>query len=120
MAKPAIPPMWSFLGLNVQGDLGPFTMYRYKRTGVVIYPRSPPTVPASPAQALQRSYWVGAAKTWGNKSAATKAKWSRLAKINGLRCTGYNVYVWAHQLNIMPTLRGYAEKAGYTINELCN
>ena len=96
LAVPAtdkIAPLVAYLGLDLSGDLGPYTVYTNARGRVVFYPRSPPTKPPSAAQRKQRQRFRAAQQQWSGISAVLKAQWERLVNANRLCLTGQNLYM---------------------------
>jgi len=83
-----------YLGILIQGDIGPITMYRSKRGKLVAFAKAPPTEPASPLQRVYRGRWRSIAALWSGLPAATKAAWRQLALQAHLRITGYNLYMY--------------------------
>lgn len=85
-----------FAGLNVTGDVGPLTVYRSRRGALVFYPRMPALNPPSALQLVQRNRWTMAARMWKALLPDARANWERATKLAGLRCQGYNLFVfWA-------------------------
>lgn len=88
------PNLLPIMGFNPNGDLGPFTIYRTKRRGVVWFPRSPPTKPASYLQRRQRNRWRFAARTWSASTPTIRANWNTAADLANLRISGYNLFTY--------------------------
>lgn len=82
------------LGLNPSGDLGPYTIYRTARRGVVWFGRSPPKRPASYLQRRHRNKWRFAARVWSATPLSDRANWNLVASLAGLTISGYNLFVW--------------------------
>lgn len=87
------PAIYQMLGLNVQGDIGPYTTYRSKRGKMVIFLRAPPRVPPSDWQINIRNRWTVIAAAWASLPAAVRAAWLRTARRAHLRMSGYNLYL---------------------------
>jgi len=81
------------LGLQVSGDLGPFTIYTDRHGVKVIYPKSPPKEPPSPAQAWQRARFQRAQQDYMALTDETKRAWETLAYHASLCMTGQNLYI---------------------------
>jgi len=82
------------LGINPSGDLGPYTIYRTKRTGVVWFPRSPPEMPSSYLQRHQRNNWKYSARVWAAETPTVRANWMRAGRLARLSITGYNLFIY--------------------------
>ena len=104
-----------FIGIQVKGDLGPFTIYTNHRGRVVFYKRAPPTKPPTAPQIRQRTRFKLAQRLYQHESAATKAKWELLVVRSRICMTGQNLYV-SLALNPQPVnLANLAAAAGLTI-----
>jgi hypothetical protein len=90
MAK-ALP--FSYFGLSVSGDFGPFTIYQNKNRKTVSYPRSPPKVPKTPAQAIERDRFRCAIATWRSLPQSTRDAWETMTKKASLCATGLNAWI---------------------------
>jgi hypothetical protein len=93
--KLALPALYRFLGINTQGDIGPYTMYTAKDRGLVVYLRSPPRKPPSRRQISQRNKLKLVAFLWNTLSPATRSAWHQAARSAHLRVTGFNLYTYA-------------------------
>jgi hypothetical protein len=83
----------SLLGLVAYGDIGGITCYRNKRGRIVQFAKTfPKTVPTL-AQLTGRARMSFAAEQWRHFSAANKEPWKAVVRINGLRMTGYNLWI---------------------------
>jgi len=83
-----------FLGLNVQGDLGPWTFYTSKRYGLVFFQKSPPLEPPSRKQIHQRNKFRLAGMIWRSLLPEQRATWLQAAFAAGLQITGYNLFTY--------------------------
>ena len=92
MFTPSKTDTW--IGLNIQGDVGPYTMYTSIRGQIVAFPRVPPLSPPSPSQEAIREYFRQAAREWRALTAEERAGWAKLAQACNLGITGYNL--WTH------------------------
>jgi hypothetical protein len=84
---------WSLLGLTVSGDLGDFTLYQRQDRAVVAYPRSPPKVPRTYLQAIQRSRFATAVANWLNADPAERDAYERATLRTALPATGHNLWI---------------------------
>lgn len=84
----------NWLGLNIQGDIGPYTMYTSQRGQMVVFPRVPPLNPPTPSQEAMRDVFRQAAAKWRTLSKQQKAEWAELAWRANLGITGFNL--WTH------------------------
>jgi hypothetical protein len=89
------PKLYQYLGMNTQGDIGPYTMYTAKDRRLVIYLRSPPKKPASPSQIHQRNLFKIVAMQWWALAPGDRAAWNAAAIRARLRITGYNLFAYA-------------------------
>lgn len=85
---------YNALGFTLQGDIGPYTMYRSARRKLVIFPKAPPHKPASRLQLWHRMKWTAAARCWKNLCAPHRARWSLAAQRLRLNVSGYNLFLW--------------------------
>ncbi len=89
-----IPPhIFQFLGVNTNGDIGPYTIYTSQRHRLVIFLKTWPKDPASYNQKLNRDRWRHAGIRWRNLPPSTRNDWKRLAKAANLTISGYNLYM---------------------------
>lgn len=82
------------LGLRVSGDLGEMTMYTTRHLRMVIYPKSPPQMPATPGQVRHRTRWAIAVENWKALPDYTRDEWERVSIEASLMMTGHNL--WMH------------------------
>lgn len=92
--KPTANPLWRFLGLNTQGDLGPITFYTSKDQGLVFYLSTSPKKPQSRRQRHQRNLFRAAASAWCLFSRSEREHWELAARKARLRISGFNA--WLH------------------------
>lgn len=90
-----IPPsIFQYLGVNTNGDLGPYTFYTSHRKRLVVFPKSWPKDPATYHQTLYRNRWRHAAVRWQELSAQTRSDWETMAKRAHCTVSGYNLFVF--------------------------
>jgi len=82
------------MGLNSQGDLGPWTFYTDKRKGLVYFVKAPPLEPPSLMQTSVRNSIRLAAYTWRSLQPTARENWELAAKRTHLKITGYNLFVF--------------------------
>jgi hypothetical protein len=111
----ARPSSWTFLGLKIQGDLGPFTCYTSKRGRVVWYLKAPPTTPPTDTQIAQRNAFRYAAAAWNAFAAEERAQWETAAKRACLRITGYDLCTYYFLTEDNATLETLEHQTGRTI-----
>jgi hypothetical protein len=99
-------------GFNVQGDIGPYTVYTSRRGKFVVFDKAPPLTSASYAQLVQRNRWRGAAKLWRELLPNERARWEEASKKLRLMLTGYNLYVYFSTTNDLPTIRTIERQSG--------
>jgi len=83
----------NWLGMNLNGDIGPLTIFRAKRGRHVAFEKSIIEVPATRAQLVQRKFFTRAAVSWANLSIEEKNLIKQAAIIADLRITGYNLWL---------------------------
>lgn len=88
------PNILPLMGLNPAGDIGPFTVFRTKRLGVVWFPRAPPKMKPSFLQRRHRNRWSFAARVWRTMPILDREKWMTAARLLNLAITGYNLFIY--------------------------
>lgn len=83
-----------YLGLNTQGDLGPWTMYTGKRGQLVFFLRSPPLDPPSPLQTSQRNAFRLNGYVWRRLSSQHQTDWETASKRAQLKINGHNLFTF--------------------------
>ncbi len=86
---------WDLIGLIVSGDVGDYTIYTDRHGRKVVYPRQPPEVPRSPAQALQRNRFKTAQADWRALTADEKKALEDACKKLSMPMTGQNLWISA-------------------------
>lgn len=90
-----IPPsIFQFLGVNTNGDLGPYTFYTSHRHRLVVFPKTWPKDPATYHQTLYRNRWRHAALRWQQLTPETRRDWETMAKRAHCTVSGYNLFVF--------------------------
>ena len=87
-------PIMALLGLNPSGDLGDYTVYTSRRKGIVWFVKAPPKCPPTYLQRRQRNAFTLAALCWRRVSSEARRTWSAAARLAGLKCSGYNLFVF--------------------------
>lgn len=82
------------MGLNIQGDIGPFTCYKSRKKRIIWFPKAPPEKPPSLLQRLNHDRWSAAAQFWRNLTPAARSNWTLLAHQANLRISGYNLFLY--------------------------
>ena len=98
----------SVLGLDVQGDIGPVTIYQSKRQGLVAFAKAPPLLPPSRLQIIRRRKFALVGLLWKNQDPAFKIRWRQIAIKARLRISGYNLFMHCllkQDTGLMITLR---------------
>lgn len=85
---------FNLLALSIAGDLGDYTLYQHKKRGLVAYPKSPPLVPNTAAQAAQRQRFTQAVRNWQATSVATRTLFEQVSQRLRVPMTGHNI--WLH------------------------
>lgn len=90
---PALIPR--FIGLSVQGDLGPWTFYTNKNGRIVWYPQAPPLTPPTYAQFYRRNQMLIASYAWRSLPPQQKENWRVACKRCHLETVGFGLfYFW--------------------------
>lgn len=87
-------PSDTWIGLNIQGDIGPITLYTSQRNKIVGFLRAPPLNPPTPKQEIIRDIFRTAATQWRALTTPQRTDWARLADRCNLGVTGYNLFTW--------------------------
>jgi len=103
------------LGWNVQGDIGPLTLYTSKRRGLVYFPKSPPDKPASYAQLVQRNRFRLAALAWTKCTPDQRATWSHAALAARVQATGWNLFTYYQLTRNAPPIHTIERLSGETL-----
>lgn len=91
----ALASTLGLLGIEVQGDIGPWTVYtdRYGRKKWFLF--SPPTKPPTAPQIAQRARFQQAQKNWADLTAQEKENLETACKKTSLVLTGQNLFISA-------------------------
>lgn len=108
-------PIWQLLGFNVQGDLGGWTFYTCKKTGLVFFLQAPPTKPPSLVQQNRHNRWKVYADIWRSWSQADRDAWRVLAQAAKLRITYYALYVYWQETKDEATIQTLERQTGITV-----
>lgn len=84
----------SFLGLRPHGDLADLTCYTSRHRDIVWFVKSPPLVPPSLAQRLQRLRFKCAAIAWKALHPDQRDAWNTAARRASLRIHGYDLWIF--------------------------
>lgn len=106
--------LFSILGLNIQGDLGPYTCYTTKRRDRVVFLKAPPHTLPSHYQAHLRNKFRRIAVDWAKLSDADKATWELATKLAKTSCTGYDLFTYAQFPNRDKVVDTVFRQAGLT------
>lgn len=82
------------MGLNPAGDIGPYTVFRTRRSGVVWFPRAPPKMAPSYLQRRNRNTWSFAARVWSGSTPDDRQNWMDAARRAQLSISGYNLFIF--------------------------
>jgi len=85
----------NFLGMQVSGDFGPFTVYRDRYRRIQLFYYSPPTKPPTPAQLAHRARFVAAQAAWSALTDDEKYNLEEACRRTSLCLTGQNLYISA-------------------------
>jgi len=112
------PKFFAFMGINMQGDLGPITTYKNLRGKQIFYPKSPPLSAPSPLQNLYRAQFRALAKTWLVLTNEEKANWEKVTKVNRIFANGIALFFWYCKNADGRRLKTFCRNAGLTPNDL--
>ena len=101
-----------FLGINTQGDLGPWTFYTSKRKGLVFFQKSPPLEPPSRKQIHQRNKFRLVGMIWQSLTVDQRKAWELASKRAHLQITGYNLFTYYILSNDAATIATVERNAG--------
>jgi len=90
----AATQLLKYLGLNTQGDLGPWTMYTGKRGQLVFFVKSPPLEPPSNLQSSRRNAFRLNGYLWRQLKPEQRQRWQSAAKRAHLKITGLNLFTY--------------------------
>lgn len=105
----------TIVGFNVQGDIGPYTVYTSRRGKFVVFDRAPPLAPASYAQLRMRNTWRLAALGWRLLPEAQKQNWERATQTLDLTLTGYNLWIFWRSKRDRPSIQTIERQARVTL-----
>jgi len=111
----ALASTLGLLGIRVQGDLGPWTIYtdRYGRKKWFLF--SPPTKPPTDAQIAQRGRFRTAQANWSNLSDQEKKNLETACLRTSLVLTGQNLFISAQLTGKQEALQVVARQAKVTL-----
>lgn len=104
-----------YLGLNVQGDIGPMTFYTSKRNKLVGFLRAPPLNPPSEKQETMREFFRTCARAWRASGAANRQQWQQACDRCNLWISGYNLWVWFSRTRNESALRTIEQQSGLSL-----
>jgi hypothetical protein len=103
------------LGLQVQGDLGPVTMYTQFKAGrrsIVAFAKIWLSDPTTLKQLNHRNRIRAAAADWQLLNNEERRIWQLAARNLGLRTNGYSTWVWWHMLRDRSSLNTIMRQSG--------
>ena len=109
------PPIYSFLGFNTQGDIGPFTTYHSARQDQVWFLATSPKMPASSRQHHQRNRFKIIAFKWNAMHANQRKNWTTAANRARLRISGYNLFTYTLSRADLEPARTISHQTGLTL-----
>lgn len=91
----AQPPtnLFNLFGQVIWGDFADLTMYRRPDGRLVVFAKTWPKKPASPAQQIQRDKLAAAAADWKAGPTNPKQNWDTAAKRASLCMHGYDLFM---------------------------
>jgi len=115
MAHDLGPASKIILGMNVQGDIGPLTMYTSRRRKLVVFLRAPPLNPPSQTQEIMRDLFRNYAAAWRAAGQAVRDQWKQATQRANLSLTGYQLWVWFSRTRDEPALRTIERQSSLTL-----
>jgi hypothetical protein len=106
---------FNLLGIQVSGDLGPFTIYTDQFGRKVPFPRSPPDKPPSTLQTAIRTRFKTAQLNWMNEPKYLKARWEELVNQSNISMTGQNLYISISLTHDYSSLNTLTRQTGITV-----
>lgn len=104
--------LFTVLGLQPTGDLGPLTGYTSKRGKPVWFLKAPPTKPPTGWQVHQRNKFRLAALQWTILPEQQRQAWLDAARIAHLNIGGYNLFVYYHCTRDRPAIATVEHQSG--------
>ena len=103
---------WALLGFNLSGDIDGLSIYTDARRRKIVYPKSPPNTPPSPAQVHQRARFRTAQQLWKNLSAAEHEALEDACRAASLVMGGCALFISACLTNSNDNLQTLAAQVG--------
>ena len=110
-----LPKHFTYLGLKIQGDLGPFTCYTNKRGLVVWFLKAPPQEPPSWIQTHERNMWRYVGWAWAALTRPQRDQWEQTARRARLRITGYNLFTYFQITDDEAVMKTVEHQTGLTL-----
>lgn len=108
-------PSSTWIALNIQGDIGPLTLYTSSRGKIVGFLRAPPLNPPTATQEAIRDIFRNAATQWRALTSPQRADWRTVAQRCNLGITGYNLWTWFYRSRELDSIRVLELKAQITL-----
>jgi len=109
-------PNDNWIGFNIQGDIGPLTLYTSARGKLVGFLRAPPLNPPSPTQEAIREYFRQCAAEWRSLSTDQRNQWLQAARRARISIGGYNLYTWFWRTRNEDQLATIERQSGITLD----
>lgn len=109
-------PLFNFLGLSTQGDVGGWTFYTSRRRRLVFFPKSPPTSPPTPAQRARREPFRIAGLIWQTFDEHRRRTWHDAADRAHLAIHGYNLFTYYIITRDQSTIETVERQSGIELN----
>ena len=105
----------AYIGLVAWGDAGELTVYRSAQKRMIVFSKTWPDKPASPAQQEQRDKLTSAAEAWQALTVDQRAQWELATKRASLSMNGYHAFV---HFNLKPDAMAVATLERQTRTDL--
>ncbi len=103
------------LGLHVQGDLGPWTIYTDRKGRKKWFLYSPPTKPPTDKQITQRQRFTNAQANWMVLTQTEKLNLEKACVMQSMAFTGQNLFISAQLTGKQAALQVIARLTGLTL-----
>ena len=116
----ALSPVKSaaILGLQVQGDLGPFTTYTQFKGGkrsIVLFPKIWLSDPTTLKQLNHRNRIRAAARQWQRLTANDRLQWMTASRRLSFAANGYAIWTWWQMKRDESSLKTIERQSGITL-----
>ena len=105
----------NLLGINMQGDFGPWTCYKRVNQRLVYFAQAPPKTAPSAWQIANRAKWKQYARLWSAIGEEGRKAWHDCAALLNLHVTGWNLFIWHLSKQDQVAIDRIQEQTGITL-----